>query len=637
MTKVRTTDRRWHVLAAGLASMWALGACGGGATPPEPAPDAGADAVADGPSDTTPPRLLSSDPEDGATDVSTMLDSIDLTFDEVLDLYGLADVDRTVRAEGRDIEVWLEPADGGRTLKLHPFGPLPEYATVTVQIGAGLTDQAGNATSEPVTIAFRTGVAALVAQPSRIAGPPGHSETPVLLAGSPLEPLPASDAAWTSDDESVATVADDGTVTLAAAGSTTVRARLGGQEAAIEVVVAEAASGGLPPGQDPSFKVCNEMDLENDGRLRDGGCDRFDDHWVLSVGGIPYQPPLSDPADPTSPRRAPEFLAPYEGPAPVLVGDHLDAPNRCVLLSHGEATAAQTVDLSGLASARLIFFADARTEGPDPDGTPPGWQFVLRDAAGTESTLVDETLAEFDSRSGRYDLDLTPWVGGPVELVWRLSGAPRSELEILEPSVQDQDGAEHFAEADCSTLDAWRFPRVLLPRRIRFPESELDGQPGIFVWRDLYVPYENPYWVRYLDVVENRSSDTVTVEVALEYDVGPTEPTWFPMHDGEVVVELDGDGDDPGVAMLLGRGFTADFEHDNDDGPITWTVTLEPGERARLLTYNVYFYDDEHANPEDFARLEALYESLRAGVGPAMAGLSREDWEQALNWRAPSP
>ncbi len=630
MAKGRTMYRGWRILALPMVSFALVGGCGGGSTPQQPRPDA--------PNDTTPPKLVSSNPEDGARDVAVMLDSIELTFDEVLDLYRLDEVPRSVQADGRDVEVWLEPADGGKTLKLHPFRQLPSLATVTVEVGPGLADLAGNRMAQPVRISFRTGLDQLVAEPPRIAGPPGYSQTPTLLrAVNPAWPLPGTEASWSSDDESVATVADDGTVTLVAPGTTTVRARLGGQQATLEVVVAEAASGGLPPGQDPSFMTCNEMDLGDDGRLGDGGCDRFDGHWAFLVEGVAYQPPRTDPADPSSPRRAPQLLGPYEGPVPVLVGNHLGAPGRCVLLSHGEASAAQTVDLSSVTSARLTFSARARTSGPDPDGTPTGWQLLLRDAAGMETTLVDEPMAAFASQSNSYDVDLSPWAGGPVELVWRLSGAPRSELEIVTPSVLDDAGGEHFADADCASLDAWHFPRVLLPRRIRYPEAEVDGHPGIFFWRELYVPYQEPFWVRYLDVVENRSSDIVTLDLALAYDVGPIDPAWVPLHDGEVVLEEDGEGDDPGVALLIGGGYTANFEHDEDSGTIHWDVSLEPGQRVWLLTYNVYLYDEAHPDRADLERVERLYSSLQAGVGPAMAGLDYETWNQPLNWHIPTP
>lgn len=70
----------------------------------------------------------------------------------------------------------------------------------------------------------------------------GEEETLTLTAEP--EEVDVSAAVWTSSDESIATVDEEGTVTAVAEGEATVTATLGGMQAACEVTVSDKAAGG---------------------------------------------------------------------------------------------------------------------------------------------------------------------------------------------------------------------------------------------------------------------------------------------------------------------------------------------------------------------------------------------------------
>ncbi len=611
----------WVTLAVSM-TLFSPGCGDDGNTRLDP-PDAGTDADID----STPPRLLSSSPADGSEDVPRNVEAVRLVFDEALDLNVLPEVPIEVSAGGTSIAFWWDATDEGTTLRLHPFEPLPEAAPVTIRIGPGLADRTGNATEDPIDVTFHTALDRLVAQPDRVFGPPGHEERVELLWGpAPLRALGTADASWRSEDDAVATVTPDGSISLVAPGTTRIVASARGREVYVEVRVHERTAPGFPLATDPAYPECTRFDLTRAGMIVDGGCDRFDAQWSLSVDGAGYEPPMGSDGEPLPP----ELRAPFEGPAPAMfVGE-----GQCQVHSLGGAGAWQSIDLRRESSATLTFWASASFDGTDPWSGRAGWKLLLIDAAGTESTLVEESWPPAGPPPpATRSVDLTPWAGQQVRIGWVVEGAPRSVLRLDDISVRGGSGAERFAGGDCGTQDpAWEVEGALIPREAVFPEVESSSRPGIFVQRRIYAPYFDPTWIRYYDTFENRTDTTLTLQVVYGYDVGPSEPAWIPMRDGALVFEVDGDGDDPGVAMMLGSGYSAEFRNDRSSGGITWELTLEPGQKVALLTYHVYLFTVEVPDPDDLTRAERFYDAIVSRAGAPFTGLSSEDVSRVVNW-----
>lgn len=76
----------------------------------------------------------------------------------------------------------------------------------------------------------------------------GTGDDATLTLYAEPEEVDVSAAVWTSSDESIATVDEEGTVTAVAEGEATVTATLGGMQAACEVTVSDKAAGGASGG-----------------------------------------------------------------------------------------------------------------------------------------------------------------------------------------------------------------------------------------------------------------------------------------------------------------------------------------------------------------------------------------------------
>lgn len=76
----------------------------------------------------------------------------------------------------------------------------------------------------------------------------GTGDDATLTLYAEPEEADVSAAVWTSSDESIATVDEEGTVTAVAEGEATVTATLGGMQAACEVTVSDKAAGGASGG-----------------------------------------------------------------------------------------------------------------------------------------------------------------------------------------------------------------------------------------------------------------------------------------------------------------------------------------------------------------------------------------------------
>lgn len=76
----------------------------------------------------------------------------------------------------------------------------------------------------------------------------GTADDATLTLYAEPEEVDVSAAVWTSSDESIATVDEEGTVTAVAEGEATVTATLGGVEAVCEVTVSDKAAGGASGG-----------------------------------------------------------------------------------------------------------------------------------------------------------------------------------------------------------------------------------------------------------------------------------------------------------------------------------------------------------------------------------------------------
>ncbi len=104
-----------------------------------------------GPEDKTPPLMVGSEPEAGATGVSRTA-AIGLTFSEKLDRRsferGLA-VNPRVR--------WSKMSWSGQSVRLEPLDSLYADTTYVVTVGAGVKDRRTNIVGVPIAVAFSTG------------------------------------------------------------------------------------------------------------------------------------------------------------------------------------------------------------------------------------------------------------------------------------------------------------------------------------------------------------------------------------------------------------------------------------------------------------------------------------------------
>ncbi|MFN7133755.1 MAG: Ig-like domain-containing protein, partial [Myxococcales bacterium] len=100
--------------------------------------------------DTTPPSLVSVTPANGATGVDLRTQVV-LTFSEAIDPAGAP---LQLLLDGAPHPATVSWNTAGTTATFRPQAPYPHLAVVTVQVGPGLADRAGNATTQAVTRSF---------------------------------------------------------------------------------------------------------------------------------------------------------------------------------------------------------------------------------------------------------------------------------------------------------------------------------------------------------------------------------------------------------------------------------------------------------------------------------------------------
>jgi hypothetical protein len=129
-----------------LFALLAVAGCGSVTAPADPdggAPDSGGPDSGSG--DTTAPKVVSVTPTDGTTQVSVLLSSISIVFDEPLDPATIDGI--SVWANGTRWTGELTYDDATRTVRFTPARPLERNARHTVVVGA-VTDLAGNLAEE---------------------------------------------------------------------------------------------------------------------------------------------------------------------------------------------------------------------------------------------------------------------------------------------------------------------------------------------------------------------------------------------------------------------------------------------------------------------------------------------------------
>lgn len=111
--------------------------------------------------DQTPPEVVSVSPADGTSEVAIGTDVL-AVFSEALDPASVDDSSVVVSVDGVALAGFLETLDGDTTVRFVPRDTLPLAATVTMTIGVGVTDQAGNGLATPFVSSFTTGSFAIV-------------------------------------------------------------------------------------------------------------------------------------------------------------------------------------------------------------------------------------------------------------------------------------------------------------------------------------------------------------------------------------------------------------------------------------------------------------------------------------------
>ncbi|WP_302200905.1 Ig-like domain-containing protein [uncultured Gemmiger sp.] len=160
----------------------------------------------------------------------------------------------TEGGDGQSLAATVEPADATdytityassdeSVAAVDAAGNVTTVAAGEADVIAEIADKALTATCHVVVT---PAVEALYLSEDAVTLGTGDAATLTLYAEP--EEVDVSAAVWTSSDESIATVDEEGTVTAVAEGEATVTATLGGMQAACEVTVSDKAAGGASGG-----------------------------------------------------------------------------------------------------------------------------------------------------------------------------------------------------------------------------------------------------------------------------------------------------------------------------------------------------------------------------------------------------
>ena len=160
----------------------------------------------------------------------------------------------TEGGDGQSLAATVEPADATdytityassdeSVAAVDAAGNVTTVAAGEADVTAEIADKALTATCHVVVT---PAVEALYLSDDAVTLGTGDDATLTLYAEP--EEVDVSAAVWTSSDESIATVDEEGTVTAVAEGEATVTATLGGVEAVCEVTVSDKAAGGASGG-----------------------------------------------------------------------------------------------------------------------------------------------------------------------------------------------------------------------------------------------------------------------------------------------------------------------------------------------------------------------------------------------------
>lgn len=230
-----------------------------------------------------------------------------------------------------------------------------------------------------------------------------------------------------------------------------------------------------------------------------------------------------------------------------------------------------------------------------------------------------------------YNLSATDGAG----FRWTVNGDGR-----IQGSGVDGDGASGFDSANYLQLDGYDGPGSAMGfyaengaidaagRTLALQGQEING------WqlnRKVFVPGDDGF-IRYLDQVSNHGSETRTVTVRMNSNLGSDnstsvvatdggEPQFFNSQDHWLVTDDSGDplGTDPAVAQVLwGDGGLAPSSANlyGDVVERTWTLTVRPGETVSLLHFAVQAVDPVIAT-QTAQRLVGLPQEALQGLTPA--------------------
>lgn len=160
----------------------------------------------------------------------------------------------TEGGDGQSLAATVEPADATDYTITYASSDesvaAVDAAGNVTTVAAGEADVtaeiAGNGLMATCHVVVTPGVEALYLSDDAVTLGTGDDATLTLYAEP--EEADVSAAVWTSSDESIATVDEEGTVTAVAEGEATVTATLGGMQAACEVTVSDKAAGGASGG-----------------------------------------------------------------------------------------------------------------------------------------------------------------------------------------------------------------------------------------------------------------------------------------------------------------------------------------------------------------------------------------------------
>lgn len=160
----------------------------------------------------------------------------------------------TEGGDGQSLAATVEPADATDYTITYASSDesvaAVDAAGNVTPVAAGEADVtaeiAGNGLTASCHVVVTPAVEALYLSEDAVTLGTGDAATLTLYAEP--EEVDVSAAVWTSSDESIATVDEEGTVTAVAEGEATVTATLGGVEAVCEVTVSDKAAGGASGG-----------------------------------------------------------------------------------------------------------------------------------------------------------------------------------------------------------------------------------------------------------------------------------------------------------------------------------------------------------------------------------------------------